>query len=155
MTQITRRQAVRAFAAGATAIGAGALAAPAATNAAVSDGLAPEFASESDAAFAIARRLGAFGEPRAAIAALARVGHCRSWDSSVYLHIDSSTHGFVRLSPQGFAIAAAAQVAGRPVVARCWGHDPIAHAGVGQFEGAHLALDEPDFPDFLAGPLTA
>lgn len=149
MTQVTRRDAVRAIAAGVAIAGAGGLADPPAAGAASADGPA----ACTDATFAVARRSGAFGEPRSYTTARAAVAHCRSWDSSVYVHIDSSTHGFVRLSPQGFAIAAAAQAAGTPVVVRCWGHDPVANGGVGQFEGAHVALDERDFPEVPAGPL--
>ena len=143
MTQVTRREAVRAIAAGAAIAGAGGLAVPAVAAAAPG----ADLAIESEATFGVARRSGVFGEPRAFVAASARVAHCRSWDSSVYLHIDPSTHGFVRLSPQGFAIAAAAQAADRPVAVRCWGHDAVANDGVGRFDGAHVALDEMDFPD--------
>ena len=139
MIQVTRREAVRAIAAGAAVAGAGGLAAPAAA----ADGLM----TGSDAAYAVARQSGAFGEPRAFVTAIARVAHCRSWDSSVYVHVDPSTHGFVRLSPQGFAVAAAAQAAGRPVAVRYWGHDAVADNGVGRFEGAHVALDPLDFPE--------
>ena len=141
MTQVTRRDAVRAMAAGAAAAGVGGLVGPAASAS------ADELAIGTDSTFAAARRSGVIGEPRAYRKAVARVAHCRSWDSSVYLHIDSSTHGFVRLSPQGFAIAAAAQAAGRPLAVRCWGHDAVADGGVGRFEGAHVAFDDLDFPD--------
>lgn len=149
MTQVTRREAVRVIAAGAAIAGAGGLAVPAVGSAPAADDLV----GGSETRFAAARKSGAFGEPRTHVTALARVAHCRSWDSSVYLHIDSSTHGFVRLSPQGFAIAAAAQVGGRPVVVQCWGHDPIANDGVGRFDGAHVALDARDFPDAGGGTL--
>ena len=147
MTQVTRREAVRALAAGAAVAGAGGLAAPAAGAAGADD-----FGVASEATFAAARRSGAAGEPRTWRTAAARVAHCRSWDSSVYLHVDSSTRGFVRLSPQGFAIAAAAQAAGRAVAVRCWGHDAVADGGVGRFEGAHVAFDVRDFPDVPGDP---
>ena len=143
MTQVTRREAVRAIAAGAAVAGAGWLTGTAVANAMPTD----DAAVGSDATIAVARRSGVFGEPRAYVTARVRVGHCRSWDSSVYLLVDSSTHGFVRLSPQGFAIAAAAQAAGRSLAARCWGYEATADGGVGRFEGAHVAFDELDFPD--------
>ena len=145
MTQVSRREAVRALAAGAAVAGAGGLAAPAAgaSGAAGADG----FDAAMEETFAAARRSGAIGEPRTWRTAAARVAHCRSWDSSVYLHVDPSTRGFVRLSPQGFAIAAAAQAAGRAIAVRCWGHDAVADGGVGRFEGAQVAFDPRDFPE--------
>ena len=148
MTQVTRREAVRALAAGAAVAGAGGLAAPAAGAAGADD-----FPIASEATFAAARRSGAAGEPRTWRTATARVAHCRSWDSSVYLHVDPSTRGFVRLSPQGFAIAAAAQAAGRAIAVRCWGHDPVADDGAGRFEGAQVAFDPRDFPEAPGDPL--
>lgn len=143
MTQFTRREAVRALAAGAAVAGASGMVNPAFANAVATD----DRVVGSAATFAVARRSGAVGEPRAALTACALVAHCRSWDSSAYLHVDSSTHGFVRLSPQGFAIAAAAQAAGRPLAVRCWGYDAIADGGVGRFDGALVAFDELDLPD--------
>ena len=145
MTQVTRREAVRELAAGAAVAGAGGLAAPAAG--ATSAAGAGDFDVATEATFAAARRSGAAGEPRTWRTAAARVAHCRSWDSSVYLHVDPSTRGFVRLSPQGFAIAAAAQAAGRAVAVRCWGHDALADDGVGRFEGAQVAFDPRDLPE--------
>ena len=148
MTHVTRRQAMQALAVGVAAAGTGAI-----STATRADATDPYDTDE--AAFAAAQRLGAYGEPRACITALATIGHCRSWDSSVYLDAGPSIRGFVRLSPQGFALAAAAQVAGRAVFVRCWGHDPRALGGVGEFEGAHVALEERDFPSLPATPRIA
>jgi hypothetical protein len=81
----------------------------------------------------------------------AMVLHCRSWSRQVYLHVDASVRGFVAVTPEGFAIAAACQAAGRPVAVRYWGHDPRWSGGAGRFDGAVLALDPLDLPDESAG----
>jgi hypothetical protein len=77
---------------------------------------------------------------------LATVRHCRSFRREVYLHVSEQLRGFVVLTPEAFALAAACQAAGRPVAACWWGHDPLHDGGAGRFEGAVLALDLADLP---------
>lgn len=79
-------------------------------------------------------------------ACLATVMHCRSWSRQVYLHVSEQIHGFVTLTPEGFALTAACQAAGRPVATRYWGHEPHWNGGVGRFEGAVVAVDLRDLP---------
>ncbi|MBX3464878.1 MAG: hypothetical protein KF830_17050 [Planctomycetes bacterium] len=75
---------------------------------------------------------------------LATVTACRSWDGRVHLQLADGRSGLCVPEPRGFALAAAAQAAGRPVHVRCWGHDAAAEGGVGCFAGALLALDPAD-----------
>lgn len=78
---------------------------------------------------------------------LAAVLHCRSWQRQAYLYISETVRGFVGLCPDGFAIAAACQAAGRRVAVRYFGHQPSAHRGAGRFAGAVLAIDPNDRRD--------
>lgn len=78
---------------------------------------------------------------------LAAVLHCRSWQRQVYLYISESVRGFVGLGPEGFALAAACQAAGRHVAVRYFGHQPAAHRGAGRFAGAVVAIDPSDLGD--------
>jgi hypothetical protein len=65
----------------------------------------------------------------------------RSWDSQVHLELADGRCGLWAPDARGYALAAAAQAAGRPVFVRCWGHEPHAEHGVGRFAGVVLALD--------------
>lgn len=145
MSEVSRREVFRTLTVGA-AVAAGAATAQAATAPAPqrpgrvpagARGLSSETAKSTSAA--VERR--AFLPVRDAV-----VMHCRSWDSSVYLFIDERTKGFVQLSPNGFAIAAACQGAERVISAKCWGYDPAWGGGSGRFEGALVAFEASDLP---------
>ena len=78
--------------------------------------------------------------------------HCRSWDSTIYLFVDEHLKGFIPVNPHAFAIAAAAQAADRPLAVRYWGHDPHWCGGAGRFDGALLAFDRRDLPSGESRP---
>jgi hypothetical protein len=82
----------------------------------------------------------------ASTARLAYVLHCRSWDKHVYLYLDENLKGFVEVDDRAFAIAAACEVASRPVAVKYWGYDPNWSDGSGRFDGVLMAMDERDFP---------
>lgn len=81
----------------------------------------------------------------------ATVAGCRSFDGQVLLELEDGRSGLVALDLRGFAIAAAAQAAGRPLCVRTWGHEPEAEAGIGRFAGALLALAAEDLGALSAG----
>ncbi len=69
----------------------------------------------------------------------------RSWDSQVHLELADGRSGLWAPDARGYALAAAAQAAGRTVFVRCWGHEPRAEHGVGRFAGVLLAFDACEF----------
>ncbi|HEX7901678.1 MAG TPA: hypothetical protein VF950_28220 [Planctomycetota bacterium] len=75
----------------------------------------------------------------------ARVFLCRSWDRQAFFYVDERTRGFAALSPEAFALAAAAQAADRPLAFQYRGYAPE-HAGAGRFDEVRLALDPRDLP---------
>ncbi|MBL8752717.1 MAG: hypothetical protein JNK15_05400 [Planctomycetes bacterium] len=77
----------------------------------------------------------------------ATVAMCRSFDGQVLLEFTDGRCGLVALDARGFTVAAAAQAAGRTVQVRWWGHEPAAEGGLGRFAGALLALDADDLAD--------
>lgn len=144
MTILSRRHAVLALAA---------TAATAARPAAAQDAGAPALEAAAQAARDVAARFGVPSErPGQARTAEAHVLLVRSWDRQIYLYVDEDFRGFVALDETAFAVAAAAQAAGRRVAVQAWGYAPH-WAGVGRFDGARLALDLRDFPAGSAGPL--
>ena len=158
MNEVSRREAVRLLAAG--AVGAAAASAEGSAVAAVGTADAIRTPSQTPPhhgpahGFDVARRIA--GDHSSAAAPLpvrdATVLHCRSWDATVYLFIDGSTHGFVELTATGFAIAAACQAAGRTVAVKVWGHDPAWANGAGRFQGALLSIDRRDLEPQADGP---
>jgi len=159
MGDMTRRRALLAVAAGTAAAAGAAVARRAEAGGATAHGPgAPTPAPVPDAVVRAAREAArAFGRPvelsSGAVAASAEVLLCRSWDRSVYLHVDSAVRGFVAVDDATLAIAAACQAAGRRVAVIHWGHD-AAWGGAGRFEGAILALDAADLPA-VRGDVTA
>lgn len=143
---VTRRDAFKVLATGA----AGAVIGAAANAEAASPSQSsrhPLPTSKSPAAFDAARHLaGGIVIPESNPACLAMVSHCRSWSREVYLQVSEQVRGFVTLTAEGFALAAACQAAGRPVAMRYWGHEPRFHDGAGRFDGAVVAVDLRDLP---------
>jgi hypothetical protein len=136
--QVTRRDAVKALAAGAAvAVGAGA--------AKARDGAAPRVRGSAPAGTGEVERH-TQDAPR-----LARVERCRSWERRVYLTIEDGRRGWTPISASGLAIAAACQAADRPVAVLVWGHEAEWSGGEGRFEGALLAIERSD----LAGATRA
>jgi hypothetical protein len=145
MTDLSSRRAFVALAAGA------AVAAGSTTGSAAPASDAPSEA-EVQAAREAARRLTPAPERRAdAVTAEARILLCRSWDSMVYLYVSEKVKGFVSVSPQAFALAAACQAADRRVAVRYWGHERE-WGGAGRFEGALFAVDVRDLPTESGSP---
>jgi hypothetical protein len=145
---VTRRDALRLAAAGA-AVTVGATAALAQGRPGDSrDKLPPPPPDGArEAARKGVRRLTRPPAPRdASTARLAYVLHCRSWDKHVYLYLDENLKGFVEVDDRAFAIAAACEVASRPVAVKYWGYDPNWSDGSGRFDGVLMAMDERDFP---------
>jgi hypothetical protein len=144
VNQLTRRHAVQALAAG--AVFAAAPVSEARTSLPPARQIGPPERAVA-ASFRAAHLTGCPVEPHEANPIReAYVLHCRSWDSSVYLYVDEQLKGFVPVTPQGFALAAAAQASDRPLAIRYWGHNPRWCAGAGRFDGALLALDRRDLP---------
>lgn len=138
MSDLTRRNVMKALAGGtvlATAAGNAAPAGPASDHVPTAD----EVPSTP--------RMGGTGAPRTSRVVLGMVSRCRSWECSIYLHVGPDLHGYVQVTPQAFAVAAACQAAGRPVAFRYWDHDPHWADGAGRFAGATLAVDRRDFED--------
>jgi hypothetical protein len=143
MNEVTRRNAMKMLAGG-TVLATGTLAAtpraadPLARPAARAPGAVPV----DNAAWRVET-----GQTPAATSpvAMATVSRCRSWDGSVYLHAGPELCGYVQLTPQAFALAAACQAAERPIAMRHWGHDPRWAGGAGRFAGVVLAIDRRDF----------
>jgi hypothetical protein len=84
----------------------------------------------------------------------ATVACCRSWDRQVHLTLADGGSGLCTPDAHGFAVAAAAQAAGRSLVVRYWGHDAAAELGVGRFAGVLLAFEAADLaatPDAAEG----
>jgi hypothetical protein len=143
-SEVTRREAFKVLAIGAAGAAAGAgeaLAAPAGPGAARgrSSGL-------REVTEATTRMEGEPAIPERNPPCLATVLRVRSWSRQAYLHVSDEVRGFVALPPEGLAIAAACQAAGRPAAVRYWGHDPSWNGGAGRFEGAVLAVDPQDLP---------
>jgi hypothetical protein len=132
MNDLSRRNALLAAAAAAVAAGG---TAQAATPAAATPDLA---AAREAAARVLPERLNA---PILS----ARVFLCRSWDRQAFFYVDDRTRGFAALTPEAFAIAAAAQAADRPVALQYHGYAPE-HAGAGRFDHVLIALDPRDLP---------
>lgn len=146
MTDLTRRNALKALAvaAVATGAGAGAAAAACATDGGLPPGQLPEAAVR--AAREAASRLGSPAQGRGpGSIAEAHVVLCRAWDRLVYLYVDEDVRGFAPVTESAFAVAAACRAAGRRVALQHWGYDP-GWAGVGRFEGVLLAVDRTDLP---------
>ena len=133
MNDFSRRNALLAAAAAAVTAGT---TAPAAS-AAASD--APDLRAAREAALRFA------GERLDSPVFRARVFLCRSWDRQAFFFVDEKTRGFAALTPEAFALAAAAQAADRPVAFQYRGYAPE-HAGAGRFEAVLLALDPRDLP---------
>lgn len=144
MSEVSRRDAVKVFAAGAAiAVGAGAA-------------RAGDVGSAAPAGRRLGRAPAATGRAserrECSPVRSAWVDRCRSWDGQVYLTIDDSTRGWVPVTAPAMAIAAACRAAGRPAAVRVWGHEPGFDRGVGRFEGALIAMDASDFPADEPGP---
>lgn len=152
MTELNRRDVIRAVAAG-TAVAGTAMAA---------HGGRPAVAAPTAAELRRAHRL---ATTRVALQRAvpgescglspvqsATIAGCRSFDGQVLLELADGRTGLVALDLRGFAVAVAAQAAGRAVCVRTWGHEPEAEAGIGRFAGALLAFAAEDLG---AGPLAA
>ena len=133
MNDLSRRNALLAAAAAAVAAGGTARASTPAADA------TPDLraAREAAARFAVDRL--------ASPVLRAQVFLCRSWDRQAFFYVDDRTRGFAALSPEAFAVAAAAQAAERPVAFQYQGYAPE-WAGAGRFENVLLALDPRDLP---------
>jgi hypothetical protein len=81
-----------------------------------------------------------------AITAWAHVGACVSWDDRVMMTLEDGRTGLVPVSDRARALVAGACAAGTRVAVRVWGHDARANGGVGGFAGALVALDLADLP---------
>lgn len=66
---------------------------------------------------------------------------CRSWGSSVLVVIDQNLRGWTLLDDRSFALAAAAEAAGREVLLSFSGFDPTANNGEGYFASVWFAFD--------------
>lgn len=77
----------------------------------------------------------------------ANVGSCRSWSREVLLQVADGCSGLVGVDAFGYALACAAQAAGKPLFVRHWGHDAAAELGLGRFAGALFALDPLDLDE--------
>lgn len=141
---VTRRDAFKVLAGGAAGavLGAGTPAEAAANGRAVDARAVQEWQPSYEAA---RRMAGDMAIPESNPACLATVMHCRSWSQQVYLRISEQVRGFVVLTPEGLALAAACQAAGRPIAVRYWGYLPHWN-DVGRFEGAVVAIDPRDLP---------
>jgi hypothetical protein len=151
MNTLSRRDAVKALAAGAAvtaAASASALTPPSRTPPMTrSDGSLPtKPSSGANAAASAIHRASAPVCGPGAISTLAVVGSCVSWDDRVLLTLADGRTGLVSLSASARSLAAAAHAAGTHLAVRVWGHDPRANEGVGGFEGALVALDLADLP---------
>lgn len=144
MTELNRRDVIRAVAAGSAVAG----------TAMVASSRRPATATPTAAEVRRAHRL---ATTRAALQRAmpgetcglspvqsATIAGCRSLDTQVLLELADGRTGLVALDPRGFAVAAAAQAAARPVCVRTWGHEPDAEAGIGRFAGALLAFAPED-----------
>jgi hypothetical protein len=141
MSDMTRRHAIMALTGGAVVAVAGTATAGTQSSETV---VPPLEDTVVQAAREAARRTEPFARPDAQIAE-ARVVLCRSWDLRVFLQVSDRVHGFAVVTEQAFALAAAAQAAGRRIAVSYWGHVPD-QDGVGSFEGVLLALDVRDLP---------
>ncbi len=77
----------------------------------------------------------------------ATVAMCRSWSREVLLQTADGRSGLLGVDAFAYALACAAQAAGRPLHVRHWGHDAAAELGLGRFAGALLALDPLDLAE--------
>lgn len=151
MTNLSRRDAVKALAAGAAVTAAGSASAltPPTRSQAQSRSDSASSHRLTDATHAAARAVRRASAPACgpgAISTWAAVGSCVSWDDRVLLTLADGRTGLVALSASGRALAAAAQAAGTRLAVRIWGYEPHAHEGVGGFAGALVALDLADLP---------
>lgn len=152
MTEFTRRDALRVAAAGA----AGASVAVAATSrdagarAVLPMTAAGPWRPGADHVARIQSAQERYGRnlalPVGALRTEAMVLSCRSWDRQIYLYRDEDLRGFAPVDECALALAAACQVAERPVAVLCWGYEPAWGDGVGRFGGVLLALDPADLP---------
>lgn len=81
----------------------------------------------------------------------ATVALCRSWSREVLLQTADGCSGLLSVDAFAYALACAAQAAGRPLHVRHWGHDAAAELGLGRFDGALMALDPLDLGETDAG----
>lgn len=144
MSELNRRDVIRAVAAG-TAVAGTAMAATSGRPAAVVPTAAELRRAHRLAATRVALQRAVPGETCGLSPVQSSiVAGCRSFDGQVLLELDDGRTGLVALDPRGFAVAAAAQAAGRPLCVRTWGHEPEAEAGIGRFAGALLAFAAED-----------
>lgn len=141
MSEVTRRRAIQQLAGG-TILASASVAAATAVGTGSTGGQDPATPSDP-AVLRVEGRL----PPATSPVAIAKVSRCRSWDTSVYLDAGPALRGYAQLTPAGFAIASAAQAAGRKVAFRHHGHQPHWADGAGCFEGAVLAFDRRDLGD--------
>lgn len=148
MSEVTRRRAIQQLAGG-TVLASASMAAATAVGASSSGGQ-EQPATSDPAVLLVEGNL----PPAISPVAMAKVARCRSWDSCVYLDAGPALRGYAQLTPAGFAIATAAQAAGRKVAFRHRGHQPAWADGAGCFEGVVLAFDRRDLgadPSSLGG----